>query len=91
MSLVKLSSAVLLGSVLVAAAVLGAGITVVHVPVPSVLAVYALFPAAFLGAVMGWASVRPAVTPLSVIHIVTDTTNHGRRALKAGFRAYTRK
>jgi len=78
MSSMKLWSAILLGSILISAGTLGPQITGVHVPVPSVLVESALFPAAFLGAVMGWASVRPADATLSVIHVDTDTTNGSR-------------
>ena len=61
----KLRSAVLLGSIFIAAGTLGAQITALHVPMPSVFVESALFLAAFLGAVMGWASVRPSDAALS--------------------------
>jgi hypothetical protein len=87
MSSVTLSSAVLVGSVLVAAGALGAEITAV----PSMLVESALFPAAFLGAVMGWVSVRPADAALSAIHVVTDTTEHESSAFKVMVTPYSRK
>jgi hypothetical protein len=65
MSSMKLRSTGLLGSILIVAGTLGAQITALHVPMPNVLVESALFPAAFLGAVMGWASVRPAEAALS--------------------------
>ena len=58
-SSVIVRSLVLQGSILIAVGMLCAQILAVHVPMPPVLVESALFPAAFIAAVMGWASVRP--------------------------------